>query len=295
MTREAGDGKQPVGRPGAGRGHRHGQAPPRPRPRGSRASAGQMPSCPCAPFRPAPQAIVISNAPDWRSRPRATSSRSQPRPERARRGPADDDAPHVAVAGKGRGSPRPRHVRLPASPVPPPAVRPAARLPASRSLSASGSVSARVWVTLSAIQSARARSATALGHADRLARGGAFVDADEDAFLRRPRPGNGIGRHVLAQLRIDPVGSSAHRQFAQRGQVALGEEGRRARGPPDPADRPCPARSRVQQVRRAAGRSARSRRPSPARASGTVSRTRTPVMRATVSFSVSMCWMFSVV
>ena len=59
---------------------------------------------------------------------------------------------------------------------------------------------------------------------DRLARRGAFVDADEDALLRRPGPGNRVRRHVLAQLRVDPVGGGAQGQFAQRGQVALGEE-----------------------------------------------------------------------
>ena len=51
-----------------------------------------------------------------------------------------------------------------------------------------------------------------------------FADADEDAFARRPWPGNGTGLHLGTQLFIDPVGSAPQGQFAQRRQVCRRKE-----------------------------------------------------------------------
>jgi hypothetical protein len=70
--------------------------------------------------------------------------------------------------------------------------------------------------------------ALALGHPARRAHqplaDWGFVQADENAILRRPRPGNGVRAHVMHHLRIHALGCDAHRQLAQGGEIALREE-----------------------------------------------------------------------
>ena len=51
-----------------------------------------------------------------------------------------------------------------------------------------------------------------------------FVDADEDAVLRRPWAADRVRPHVGGHLGIDPIGRDAHRKLAQRREVALREE-----------------------------------------------------------------------
>ena len=62
------------------------------------------------------------------------------------------------------------------------------------------------------------------GGAHQPLRDGRLVQADQQPVLRRPGPGDGVGAHVVDHLRVDSLGGDAHRQLAQRGQIALAEE-----------------------------------------------------------------------
>ena len=51
-----------------------------------------------------------------------------------------------------------------------------------------------------------------------------FVDAHQKPVLGRPGSGDGVRAHVVDHLRVDPLGGDAHRELAQRGEIALAEE-----------------------------------------------------------------------
>ena len=114
--------------------------------------------------------------------------------------------------------------------------------------------------------------------------------ADEDQQPLRDRPGRRRSRA--------PNGRRASRRRPARppcaGRARAGRSGCpcgrscRARAAPARGRRPCPPGGAAA-GRRAAGRRARSRRRARERASGTVSRTVTPVICATTSFRLSMC------
>ena len=64
----------------------------------------------------------------------------------------------------------------------------------------------------------------ALGGADQFVGAGQFADRDDQPLARRPLPADAQRPDMVEHLRIDRLGRSPQRQFAQRRQVGLGEE-----------------------------------------------------------------------
>ena len=122
------------------------------------------------------------------------------------------------------------------------------------------------------------------------------VPSPTSASTRSPAghgPPIDFGSHVVGAHPHPPAGRFGAAPFPAGRQIALAEEAVHRPFRDVRAIDPCPAPA-GRAIRRAADRSARSRRPVSSTLSGSVSRTRTPVMRAMASFWLSRCWTFSV-
>ena len=214
-------------------------------------------------------------------------------PARARR-LAEDDLAHVALAREAQELLG--HVARPGCvTASPPSCSASRSARCTRSRSASG----RSREARRLDEDGEPRRVAALGHAPRRAherarRAGPPLDRDQDALGHRPQVRRGRARRMRLHLLVDVLGGLAQRELAERGQVAgLEVVPERALGLLR-ARRPCP-RAGAGSAPRATGRSASPRRRGRGSRSGTVSRTRTPVICATTSFRLSRCWMLTVV